>query len=70
MTTLVASESSHLVQPGVPFHELDWGFSVPCETPDTESPRAPSSQEGSATATGVRFSREESWVCEWWPPTD
>ena len=70
MTTLVASESSHLVQPGVPFHKLDWSFSVPCEAPDTESSQAPSSQEGSATAAGDRSSREESWVCEWWPPTE
>lgn len=70
MTTLVASESSHLVQPGVPFHELDWGFSVPGEAPDPESSQAPSSQEGSATVAGDRCSREESWVCEWWPPTE
>jgi hypothetical protein len=70
MSTLVASESSHLVQPGVPFHKLDWSISAPRETAGAESSEAPSNQELSATAPRDRCSREESWVCEWWPPTE
>jgi hypothetical protein len=70
MTTLVASDSSHLVQPGVPLDELDWGFSVPDTSPGVELSPSPSSQRTSAPAPRDRQSREESWVCEWWPPTE
>jgi hypothetical protein len=70
MSALVASESSQLVQPGVPFHKLDLGFSAPGEALDSESSQAPSSQEGSATAFRDRCSPEKDWVCEWWPPTE
>ena len=70
MSTLVASESSHLVEPGVPFHKLDGGFSVAHETSDIESSQAHASQAPSPPEPRDGRRREESWVCEWWPPTE
>lgn len=74
MSTLIASRSAHLVQPGLallePDERLDGPFWRPAPSASVLSSHGPdvSLAAGTSAQTDDLHTREVAWACEWWPP--
>ena len=68
MTTLVASPSGQLVQPGAPLVEPDELPGVRAERDAATPPDATVHERDLGPRYGDVRTRESRWACEWWPP--
>jgi hypothetical protein len=74
MSTLTASRSDHLVQPGAPPDERDADSVVSSTLAGPYQSHAPTGEPDALIGRadkldrGNRHVREIAWACEWWPP--